>query len=41
MFDDRNLRVGEKFADAELLGIPTRIVISDKTIADGTAVFPS
>lgn len=37
LFDDRNLRVGEKFADAELLGIPTRIVISDKTIADGTA----
>ncbi|MBQ6313267.1 prolyl-tRNA synthetase [Candidatus Saccharibacteria bacterium] len=37
LFDDRNLRVGEKFADAELLGIPTRIVMSDKTIADGTA----
>lgn len=37
LFDDRNLRVGEKFADAELLGIPTRIVMSDKTIADGAA----
>ena len=37
LFDDRNLRVGEKFADAELLGIPTRIVISDKTLADGVA----
>lgn len=33
LFDDRDLRPGEKFADAELLGIPQRIVISDKTLA--------
>ncbi len=32
LFDDRDLRPGEKFADAELLGIPYRIVISDKTL---------
>jgi prolyl-tRNA synthetase len=32
LFDDRNLRAGEKFADADLLGIPTRIIVSDKTI---------
>jgi prolyl-tRNA synthetase len=34
-FDDRaNARNGEKFADADLLGIPYRIVISDKTLAE-------
>ena len=34
IFDDRDLRPGAKFADAELLGIPHRIVISDKTLAE-------
>ena len=33
LFDDRDVRPGEKFADAELLGIPYRVVISDKTLA--------
>jgi prolyl-tRNA synthetase len=33
LYDDRNVRPGEKFADADLLGIPHRIVISEKTIA--------
>ncbi len=34
IFDDRtNVRNGEKFADAELMGIPYRVVISDKTLA--------
>lgn len=37
LFDDRDKRPGEKFADAELMGIPYRIVISDKTLAEGTA----
>ena len=37
LFDDRNLRPGEKFADADLMGIPYRIVISDRTIAEGVA----
>lgn len=37
LFDDRNLRPGEKFADAELMGMPYRIVISDKTLAEGAA----
>ncbi|HUP26433.1 MAG TPA: proline--tRNA ligase [Candidatus Limnocylindrales bacterium] len=32
LYDDRDIRPGEKFADADLLGIPYRIVISDKTI---------
>ena len=33
LFDDRDVRPGEKFADAELIGIPYRVVISDKTLA--------
>lgn len=37
LFDDRNLRIGEKFADAELMGIPFRIVISDKTLTENKA----
>ena len=35
LFDDRDLRPGEKFADADLIGIPLRAVISDKTLAAG------
>lgn len=37
LFDDRNVRPGEKFADAELIGLPYRIVISDKTLSEGAA----
>jgi prolyl-tRNA synthetase len=33
LYDDRDIRPGEKFADADLLGIPYRVVISDKTVA--------
>ncbi len=35
LYDDRELRAGEKFADADLMGIPYRVVISDKTVAAG------
>lgn len=31
LYDDRNLRAGEKFADADLIGIPVRVVVSRKT----------
>jgi prolyl-tRNA synthetase len=31
LYDDRDARAGAKFADADLLGIPYRVVISDKT----------
>ena len=34
LFDDRDLRVGEKFKDSDLIGIPLRLVISKKTIAE-------
>lgn len=33
LYDDRDLRPGEKFADADLMGIPYRVVVSDKTVA--------
>jgi len=33
LYDDRDARAGEKFADADLMGIPYRVVISDKTVA--------
>lgn len=35
LYDDRDLRPGEKFADAELMGMPYRVVISDKTLQNG------
>lgn len=31
LFDDRDLGAGEKFGDADLIGIPVRLVVSDKT----------
>lgn len=31
LWDDRDLRAGEKFANADLLGIPYRVVVSAKT----------
>lgn len=31
LWDDREAGAGEKFADADLIGIPVRLVISDKT----------
>ncbi len=34
--DDRGLRPGSMFADAELIGIPHRIVIGDRGLAAGT-----
>lgn len=35
LYDDRDMRAGEKFADADLLGIPYRFVVSDKTVEAG------
>ncbi len=35
LYDDRELRPGEKFADSDLVGIPTRFVVSEKTVAEG------
>ncbi|MDO8552707.1 MAG: aminoacyl--tRNA ligase-related protein [bacterium] len=35
LYDDRDLRAGEKFADSDLIGIPTRLVVSEKTLSAG------
>ncbi|HSX08503.1 MAG TPA: aminoacyl--tRNA ligase-related protein [Candidatus Saccharimonadales bacterium] len=35
LYDDRDVRAGEKFADADLIGLPYRVVISEKSLADG------
>jgi prolyl-tRNA synthetase len=35
LYDDRNLRAGEKFADADLVGLPYQIIISEKNISSG------
>jgi len=32
LYDDRDLRAGEKFADADLIGIPMQIIIGEKAI---------
>ncbi len=35
LYDDRDARAGEKFADADLIGLPYRVVVSEKSIANG------
>lgn len=35
LYDDRDLGAGAKFADSDLIGIPYRIVVSDKSLAAG------
>ncbi len=35
LYDDRDARAGEKFADSDLLGIPSRVIVSEKTLAAG------
>jgi prolyl-tRNA synthetase len=34
LYDDRDVSAGNKLGDAELMGMPTRIVISEKTLAN-------
>lgn len=35
LYDDRDLRAGEKFADADLIGIPARVVVGKRFLEDG------
>jgi prolyl-tRNA synthetase len=35
LYDDRNERAGAKFADAELMGIPYRVTVSDRLVEAG------
>ena len=39
LYDDRDESVGVKFRDAELLGIPLRIVVSKRYIEEGKVEF--
>ncbi len=39
LLDDRDARAGVKFADAELVGIPFRVTIGPKALADGQVEF--
>ncbi len=34
LYDDRDVRPGEKFSDSELIGIPHRVTVSDRLIAE-------
>ena len=35
LYDDRNVSAGVKLTDSELMGVPIRVVISPKTLANG------
>jgi prolyl-tRNA synthetase len=35
LLDDRDRRAGEKFADADLVGLPVRVTVGKKTLEDG------
>jgi len=35
IIDDREMTAGAKFAEADLLGVPTRIIVSEKSLAAG------
>jgi prolyl-tRNA synthetase len=35
IYDDRNVQAGVMFADADLLGVPVRVTIGPKNIANG------
>ena len=35
LFDDRDRKAGEKFADSDLIGVPYRVVISEKSLQAG------
>jgi prolyl-tRNA synthetase len=39
LYDDRDLRAGEKFNDADLIGIPLRIIVSEKNVLEGKIEF--
>lgn len=41
IYDDRDVRPGEKFADADLIGIPHRVVVSEKTLANNQYEYKS
>lgn len=41
LYDDRDMRPGEKFADADLIGCPHRVVISTRTVSENKVEYKS
>ena len=39
LLEDRNVRPGEAFSDHELIGIPYRVVIGDRTLKNNEVEF--
>ena len=39
LYDDRDVSAGEKFADGDLIGIPYRLIISERSIESGKVEF--
>lgn len=39
LFDDRKLSAGEKFSDSDLIGIPNRLIVSNKTILENKVEY--
>ncbi|MBR6374276.1 MAG: hypothetical protein IKS20_13940, partial [Victivallales bacterium] len=39
IYDDRSEKAGSAFADADLLGVPLRVVVSPKTLAQGSVEY--
>ena len=39
LYDDRPARAGEKFSDADLIGIPVRLTVSKRTLEQGKVEF--
>jgi prolyl-tRNA synthetase len=39
LFDDRPARAGEKFSDADLMGMPVRLTLSKRTLEQGKVEF--
>ena len=35
MYDDRDLSIGEKLADADLVGIPWQIIVGERNLSQG------
>ena len=39
LYDDRDLRPGQKFAESDLVGIPHRVIMSKKTMQDNSVEY--
>ena len=35
LYDDRNVRAGVMFSDADLIGVPVRVIVSPRNLKDG------